>query len=784
MPRRSTQTQTQTRNLWTELGVTEEPNTGILRIPLDLVVGSKYQPRNEANTQAVEELETSIRDNGQIVPVEVRPVKREDGSQAFELLHGHRRAQALRNIGDNSIRAIVGDAGEKEAQRAALAENIGRKDLQPIELARAVKKAIEEQGLTQSEAAKMAGIAQPTVSNMLRVLDRIPASVLELVDRGSCNFTALRPLLPFWTAAELEGYSAEREIENVVDNVMPMHVYLKGGESIFGDERPERLPLFTEDAVAAHVARRLNGTRSGAHYDSLARWRPVGETAWEHCDMRHRTEKRRALPEAAWLEAFGPDGLFDFGKLGKWTPLDRDWTKLSDKQVREDRDGKTGTGGAGEAKPSSRKVTPAAVKAQERQVSKMRESLGSETEPGTLSGVVAVDPEKDEVDYWPYEGGFDKLRKALGAAYGKVSRESGSAFSTRGGYYLVIDKIAGYMDDRAEQCKSACNFGATVLQTGAKATRLGCSNFECARGKLTAGLKIRQAEGVKLRTELAQIASEAIKQAPVWPRRLAEIWIAENFTQRMPDERSEPNGTELRQESVGALFARRYSMIKDLSEDVAFGIGDFLSPGERNFEKILDADKLKAKMAQLTDEQLSTIANEAMIRLSLPFEALDAMTPQVLSSGLTLASWMLEDTDNVGPESDSSAPKGIERGPEIEKVSGDSVPRMDPASVKRGPISAGESAGEVASTETPEKSPEREPEPEAAQESAKAPAAEKPSSRRATDPSIQALRDAVDKVKGGESVSCPVCEKPTKGRGFLTHARTLHKVEWKLATDE
>lgn len=153
------------------------------------IVANKYQPRNEFNEEALEELAESINQYGLLQPVIVRKVL-----NGYELIAGERRWRAAQKNGAKTIPAIVREYSDIETTEIALIENLQRENLNAIEEAGAYQRLVNEFGLTQEELAKKIGRGQSHIANFIRLLN-LPEIVQEYVSRGTLTMGQVRPLL-------------------------------------------------------------------------------------------------------------------------------------------------------------------------------------------------------------------------------------------------------------------------------------------------------------------------------------------------------------------------------------------------------------------------------------------------------------------------------------------------------------------------------------------------------------------------------------------------------------
>ncbi len=184
----------------------------------DSIRPNPYQPRTVWDEGELEQLAESIKANGVIQPVIVRPV-----GEAFELVAGERRVRAAEIAGLDTIPAIVRHATDEEMLELALVENIHRTDLNPIERARAYQRYVGEFSLTQSEAAQRLGEDRSVVANYLRLLD-LPEEVRQMLGDGRLSMGHAKAILALPTDElrrklanrAMAGRLSVREIERLV----------------------------------------------------------------------------------------------------------------------------------------------------------------------------------------------------------------------------------------------------------------------------------------------------------------------------------------------------------------------------------------------------------------------------------------------------------------------------------------------------------------------------------------------------------------------------------------
>ena len=151
----------------------EKENEGVTVVRLTEVEPNPLQPRKNFETEPLEALAESISQHGIIQPIVVRP---KDGM--YMIVTGERRWRAARMAGLSEVPVIIIEADDKKAAELALVENLQRKDLNPVEEARAYADLIDEYSYTQEEIAKKVGKSRSSITNSLRLLE-LPESVLD-----------------------------------------------------------------------------------------------------------------------------------------------------------------------------------------------------------------------------------------------------------------------------------------------------------------------------------------------------------------------------------------------------------------------------------------------------------------------------------------------------------------------------------------------------------------------------------------------------------------------------
>lgn len=169
-------------------------------LPLDLIQRGKYQPRRDMDPQALEELAQSIKAQGVMQPIVVRPI----GNGRYEIIAGERRWRATQQAGLDKIPAMVREVPDEAAIAMALIENIQREDLNPIEEAAALQRLQQEFQLTQQQVADAVGKSRVTVANLLRLI-ALPEEIKTLLSHGDLEMGHARALLGLPESRQVEG---------------------------------------------------------------------------------------------------------------------------------------------------------------------------------------------------------------------------------------------------------------------------------------------------------------------------------------------------------------------------------------------------------------------------------------------------------------------------------------------------------------------------------------------------------------------------------------------------
>ena len=167
------------RGLEVLIGGAESGGAELAHLPVDSIHANPRQPRRRFEPEATTGLASSIKQQGLLQPIVVRP--RQAGG--YELIAGERRWRAAREAGLETLPALIREADDRDTLLLALVENVAREQLSPVEEARAYASLVDEFELSLGDVAEQVGRSKPAVSNRLRLLE-LPEEVLWMVARG------------------------------------------------------------------------------------------------------------------------------------------------------------------------------------------------------------------------------------------------------------------------------------------------------------------------------------------------------------------------------------------------------------------------------------------------------------------------------------------------------------------------------------------------------------------------------------------------------------------------
>lgn len=184
-------------------GDASSPSGGPSTLPLSVLRTGKYQPRTRMDEGALNELAESIKSQGLMQPILVRPLKdSEQGATKYEIIAGERRFRAASIAGLTEVPVLVKDVPDDSAAIMALIENIQREDLNPLEEAQGVQRLLSEFNLTHEQAAQAIGRSRSATSNMLRLLN-LAKPVQGMLLAGDLDMGHARALLAVDSATQI-----------------------------------------------------------------------------------------------------------------------------------------------------------------------------------------------------------------------------------------------------------------------------------------------------------------------------------------------------------------------------------------------------------------------------------------------------------------------------------------------------------------------------------------------------------------------------------------------------
>jgi len=179
---------------------TPAPRDALATLPVGRIRPGKYQPRTKMDQQALAELAASIRSQGLMQPLLVRPVDRD----RYELIAGERRWRAAQMAGLEEVPVLVREVPDEAALALSLIENIQRENLNPMEEAAGVQRLIDEFKMTHEQAADAVGRSRTATTNLLRLL-KLARPVQEMVMEGALDMGHARALLALDPARQIEA---------------------------------------------------------------------------------------------------------------------------------------------------------------------------------------------------------------------------------------------------------------------------------------------------------------------------------------------------------------------------------------------------------------------------------------------------------------------------------------------------------------------------------------------------------------------------------------------------
>ena len=239
------------RGLEVLIGGAEGGDTQLAQLPVDAIYANARQPRRRFEPEATTGLASSIKQQGLLQPIVVRP----RAAGGYELIAGERRWRAAREAGIDVLPALVRDADDRDTLLLALVENVAREQLSPVEEARAYASLVDEFELSLGDVAERVGRSKSSVSNRLRLLE-LPEEVLWMVARGELSEGHARAVL------SLPDHGARKKLaKRIVRDGMSVRAAEKAAQEGGATRRPRAVPAL-DPALAERArgaAERLTG---------------------------------------------------------------------------------------------------------------------------------------------------------------------------------------------------------------------------------------------------------------------------------------------------------------------------------------------------------------------------------------------------------------------------------------------------------------------------------------------------------------------------------------------
>jgi ParB family chromosome partitioning protein len=236
------------------------PGARLANLSPNDIVPNAHQPRSEFREEELAELVHSIREIGVLQPIVVRPLANPvAGGAQYELIMGERRLRATKQLGLDSIPAVIKNTADEDMLRDALLENLHRANLNALEEASAYQQLLSDFGITQDELAERIGRSRPQITNTLRLL-KLPASVQKRVASGVLSAGHARAIL---AAGEIEA------MERLSDKIVNEDLSVRAAEAAAGETSTRKRPR----------------PSAGARHDQLAE---IAERISDHLDTRVR----------------------------------------------------------------------------------------------------------------------------------------------------------------------------------------------------------------------------------------------------------------------------------------------------------------------------------------------------------------------------------------------------------------------------------------------------------------------------------------------------------------
>ena len=248
---------------------TSNTGNGTAALPVSALQAGKYQPRTKMDEAALRELADSIRAQGVLQAILVRPIDNANGSVTHEIIAGERRFRAAKLAGLTEVPVLVREVDDQAAAAMALIENMQREDLNPMEEARGVQRLIEEFKFTHEQAAEAVGRSRSAVSNLLRLLN-LAKPVQSMLMAGDLDMGHARALLAVDSATQIalanEVVAKKLSVRDAEKLATRASLGQKNSKTGSKAEKPRDLVRLEEalsDALATSVSIKINARNAG-----------------------------------------------------------------------------------------------------------------------------------------------------------------------------------------------------------------------------------------------------------------------------------------------------------------------------------------------------------------------------------------------------------------------------------------------------------------------------------------------------------------------------------------
>lgn len=243
--------------------------SGTSSLPISALQAGKYQPRTKMDEAPLRELADSIRAQGVLQAILVRPIDNASGSVTHEIIAGERRFRAAKLAGLNEVPVLVREVDDQAAAAMALIENMQREDLNPMEEAKGVQRLIEEFKFTHEQAAEAVGRSRSAVSNLLRLLN-LAKPVQSMLMAGDLDMGHARALLAVDAATQIalanEVIAKKLSVRDTEKLATRASLGQKSSKAGVKTEKPRDLVRLEEalsDALATSVSIKINARNTG-----------------------------------------------------------------------------------------------------------------------------------------------------------------------------------------------------------------------------------------------------------------------------------------------------------------------------------------------------------------------------------------------------------------------------------------------------------------------------------------------------------------------------------------